>query len=151
MKKILVVLVALLCLTTSAFADPWRVFDNADLFTDAEVSEIEQSIFAFQRETNIDFAVLTTDDYLGTENWKAIADSFYDSEDLGFGRNASGLLYYIDMNQRVPYVLTSGATVNVFDSNAIAKAHDVCFGSLAEGKYMEAVIKMIDAATEAFK
>ena len=149
MKRAFIVFVTVLCLVSSALAEPWRVFDNAGLFSDEEIETIEQAIFAFQRQNNLDFAVLTTDDYIGKENWQAIADSFYDAENFGFGRQASGMLYYIDMNQRVPYISTAGEMIVVFDAAAIAKAHDASFSFLADGKYQDAVLRMIKSATEA--
>lgn len=137
-----------LCFTTSAIAEPWRVFDNAGLFSSEDVNTIEQAIFEFQCNTNIDFAVLTTDDYIGKENWKTIADSFYDSENFGFGHQASGMLYYIDMNQRIPYISTCGEMIQVFDSFALTEAHDICHSFLASGQYKDAVLQMIEFATK---
>lgn len=149
MKKIFVLFVALIFLYSAASAESWRVFDNAGLFTDEEIETIEQAIFDFQRNTNLDFAVLTTDDYIGTKNWAAIADSFYDCENFGFGRRASGMLYYIDMNQCVPYVSTAGNMIGIFDNDKIEKAHESCYDFLAEGKYKDAVLRMIKSAEEA--
>lgn len=153
MKKRLfcLVFIAFLCFANCAFADSWRVFDNAGLFTAEETEEIEQAIFAFQRTTNFDFAVLTTTDYIGQDNWKSIADSFYDSEGFGFGHQASGMLYYIDMNQRIPYVSTCGEMIQLFDSDTLAAAHDACHPFLSTGKYKDAVLKMIESATNAFE
>ena len=149
MKKVLCVLVALLCLASSAVAAPWRVFDNAGLFSKDDVAEIEQAITEFQIKTGFDFAVLTTDDYLGFKNESAIADSFYDAEKFGVGYYNSGMLYYIDMNQRVPYVSTTGEMIRIFDRVTNIKAHDACHPFLASGEYKEAVLKMIECAAQA--
>lgn len=154
MKRFIAIIVAVLCVTTSAFADPWRVFDNARLFTDEEIETIERAIFSFQRETNFDFAVLTTNDYLGKDNCTAIADSFYDSENFGFGRQASGMLYYIDMNQKIPYISTAGEMIYILDADKLNAAHDASFAFLCEGEYAKAVLRMIESATtlvEAYK
>lgn len=150
MKRFIALLIVVLLLLVSvASAEPWRVFDNADLFTDEEIQAIEHAIFDFQRNTNLDFAVLTTDDYIGKENWAALADSFYDCENFGFGRKASGMLYYIDMNQRVPHISTAGEMICIFDDVAIYNAHETVHQLLAYGKYSEATLKMIELATEA--
>lgn len=148
MKRIIILLICSFCFVSSTFAENWRVFDNARIFSEEEVIKIEQAVFNFQRSTNIDFAVLTTDDYIGKGNWKQIADSFYDSENFGFGHQASGMLYYIDMNQRTPYISTCGEMVYVFDSDMITSAHDSCHAFLANGQYMNAVLRMIEIATE---
>ena len=92
MKRMFLIVATVLCFISAAFAEPWRVFDNAGLFSAEDIVAIEQAIFAFQRSTSFDFAVLTTDDYIGKENWAAVADSFYDSEDFGFGQQTSGML-----------------------------------------------------------
>ena len=150
MKRFLgLLLVILLSCASLANAEPWRVFDNAGLFSDEDITVIEQAIFEFQKNTNLDFAVLTTDDYIGKENWTAIADSFYDCENFGFGRSASGMLYYIDMNQRIPYVSTAGEMMCIFDDDTLEKAHDSSHAFLVEGKYKDAVLRMIESATEA--
>lgn len=151
MKRMFLVVAAIFCFASSALAKPWRVFDNAQLFSEEEISIIEQAIFDFQREANVDFAVLTTDDYIGNRNQQSIANTFYDSENFGFGQQASGVLYYIDMNQRIPCISTTGKMVDIFDEVAITKAHEACHMSLANGDYKGAVLKMINSASEAIK
>lgn len=147
--KRLCVLLMILCLMFSAVAhaEPWRVFDNAGLFTEEDIVVIEEAIFTFQRATNIDFAVLTTDDYLGGET-KAISDYFYDVMNFGFGSQASGMLFYIDMNRRVPCVTTSGDMILLFNP-VLESALYACHPFLKEGAYKDAVLKMIELATEA--
>ncbi len=65
MKRFLVLFLMLSLACTSSLAEPWRVFDNARLFSAEDNEAIEQAVSKFQRETNMDFVVLTTDDYLG--------------------------------------------------------------------------------------
>ena len=149
MKRIIVLMICMFGFVASVSAESWRVFDNACLFTQSEITEIEKAIFDFQRSTNNDFAVLTTDDYIGKENWKQIADSFYDSENFGFGHQASGMLYYIDMNQRTPYISTCGEMIDIFDSDTLASAHNACHCFLSSGQYKDAVLQMIEIAAEA--
>lgn len=154
MKRFVLILIAALCITTQSFAEPWRVFDNAGLFTDEDTKSIEHAIFTFQRTTNLDFVVLTTDDYLGKNNWTTIADSFYDSGNFGFGHQASGMLYYIDMNQRIPYISTCGEMVYMLDGDKLDAAHDASFTFLCNGEYAKAVLQMIETVTtsvEAYK
>ena len=149
MKKVLSILLVLLCLGSVAVAKSWCVFDNAGLFSKEDIEEIEQAITNFQIKTNLDFAVLTTDDYLGYKNWAPIADSFYDAEKFGFGYRHSGMLYYIDMNQRTPYVSTAGNMIQFFSDSELTAAHDACYPFLASGEYKKAVLKMIECATNA--
>lgn len=149
MKRIFVLLIALVLCASSACADYWRVFDNAGLFSGEEIVEIEQAISDFQRKTNMDFAALTTDDYLGKKDSALdFANWFYDSQNFGFGHRANGMLYYIDMNQRISYISTCGEMVDIFDTITVDHAHEECHQFLVDGKYSEAVMKMIELATE---
>lgn len=149
MKRLFAVIIVFVCITTVSFAEPWRVFDNAGLFSTEDVEAIEQAIYTFQRETNLDFAVLTTDDYLGYNNRTAIADSFYDSENFGFGRLASGMLYYLDMNQKYPCVSTCGEMIGIFDTDTLDEAFDASHHFLVAGCFKDAVLHMIESATAA--
>lgn len=148
MKRLCALLIVIcLSFSTVACAEPWRVFDSAGLFTEEDIIAIEEAIFQFQRSTNFDFAVLTTDDFLGG-NTKVIGDYFYDVMNFGFGSQASGILFYIDMNQRVPCVTTMGEMIFVFD-HKLDSAFDVCVPYLQAGAYKDAVLKMIELVTEA--
>ena len=149
MKRILIVFVAFVCFVSSSAAESWRVFDNAALFTAEEVKAIEYVIWNFQQKTNLDFAILTTDDYIGEENQKAIADSFYDSEDIGFGQQASGMLYYLDMNQRIPYISTCGKMVDILADDTLVTVHESAYPSLETAQYKDAVIEIITSVLEA--
>lgn len=149
MKKVLSMLLVLLCLASSALAQNGRVFDNAGLFSKEDIAEIEQAISDFQIKTDFAFVVLTTDDYLGFKNFASVAESFYIAEKFGFDRFNSGMLYYIDMNQRYPYVSTHGKMVTLFESTMLLAAHDACHPFLASGQYKQAVLKMIECATNA--
>lgn len=149
MKRIIAILFVALCLVSSGIAEPWRVFDNAGLFSAEEIQDIEQAIFDFQRKTNFDFAVLTTDDYIGNQNQCAIADSFYDAENFGFGHQASGMLYYIDMNQRIPYISTCGEMIVIFNETTLTDTHEAAFPLLASAQYKDAVLTTIESASKA--
>lgn len=151
MKKLLSILLVLLCVATSALAAPWRVFDNAGLFSEKDITEIEQAISDFQNNTGCAFYVLTTDDYLGYKNWATIADSFYYAENPSWGMQVNGMVYYIDMNQRVPYISTFGKMSRALADGAISAAHDDCHSFLVAGEYKSAVFKMIDIAAEAYE
>lgn len=98
MKRLLVLVVLLVLFVNSAFAEPWRVFDNADIFTEEEEESIEEAITDFQRSTNMDFVVLSTDDYVGEPD--DVAQFFYQNGPFGFGASASGFIYYVSAFHR---------------------------------------------------
>lgn len=64
MKKVFCLILCLLCLCNGSFAEPFRVYDNADLFNEQEEQHIESKIDEFRQKNKIDFAVLTTDDFI---------------------------------------------------------------------------------------
>ena len=151
MKRLLVLLlVVLLSCTSVANAEPWRVFDNAGLFTLEEVETLEQAIFDFQRNTKFDFAVLTTDDYLG-KNSAEIAKAFVISENLGFGQHGSGILYYLATYDGMlfPTISCGGEMRDAFDQSKRKTALEIVDPFIENGEYTEAVISMIESATEA--
>ena len=148
MKKFVSLILFLLFLFSSAFAESWRIFDNANLFSKDEIEELENKILSLQKDTNIDFVVLTTDDYLGLNNQQFIAETFYDSGSFGFGRSASGLIYYIDMNQHYHYVSTSGKMISLFENYTHSSLED-CALYMKTGEYKESVSKMLDWAMKA--
>ena len=153
MKKLFVLLICfVVAFGAAANAEPWRVFDNAGLFTQEETEEIEQAIFEFQRITNYDFAFLSTDDYLGKDSAE-IGKAFYTAENLGFGQNGSGVLYYIAIynNGIKPTVICGGNMCSVFDIDKRKSALEICDALIVNTSYKEAVLKMLEFALEAVK
>lgn len=150
MKRMFLIVAIILCFVSSAFAETWRVFDNARLFTDEEIEVIEQAIFDFQRNTKYDFAVLTTDDYLGKNNAE-IARAFAVAENLGFGQYGSGVIYYLATYDGMlyPTVSCSGEMRNAFDLSKREIAVSTVDTFIENGEYAEAVLGMIASATEA--
>ena len=145
MKKLVVFVFLFLLVCTSAIAELWRVFDNAGIFSESEIEEMENEISAFQRDANVDFVVLTTDDYLGSGNQQIIASAFFDSGNFGLGRLASGMIYYIDMEQRWHCVATIGEMESVFEEY-VNSSLDACADFMLSKDYKGAVLEMLDWA-----
>lgn len=143
MKKTISVMVLLFLLffCFSAMAEQQRVFDYANLFSSEEKAELESEILQFQKDTAIDFAILTTKEEITDQ--AQYADSFFDSGDFGYGKNNSGALYLIDMYNRVPYLSTAGLVIDIMTDDRIQYAHEICYNDLRNGKYFEAVQKML--------
>ena len=145
MKKLvslaLVLVLAVCCLSVAA-ADQWRVFDNAGLLTAAEKSDLEDSIRAFQQETNMDFVFLSTDDYLADDPF-TVATFFWDNGPYGLGKSASGVIYYIDMYHCIPTIATTGDAVQLLDGHYDA-LYDDSYDALSQGKYYDAIKTILD-------
>lgn len=151
MRRILVLLMALMLCTSSASADYWRVFDNAGLFSAEDVETIEQAIADFQRTTNTDFAVLTFEGFFGNNISGEIAELFYEYNDFGFGHTASGIVYFFHLYDGLLYANfglkgETNASVDEETHHSIAVS---CRQFITEGNYTSAVLYLIDSAKEA--
>lgn len=89
-----------------------RVFDGAGLFTESERTSMEEEIASMRRDMNMDVVIVTTDDAEGktAENY---SEDFYINGNFGTGKEYSGVLFLIDMDNRELY-LTPVGTMNRF-------------------------------------
>ena len=145
MKKILTAcfaFVLLLCVSVSAFAAGAPVVDMAGLFSAEEETVLTEMIQKFRDSTGMDFAIITTDDAHDSTQ-QEIADDLYDQGGYGLGEEASGILYYIDMYERIPYLCTTGAMIDYMTDERIEAAHEACHSALAHGQYGAAAEKML--------
>lgn len=152
MKRILVLFLCL-CVAFPAFADSQRVFDNAGLFTDEEIAALEEMISEFQQRTKTDFAVLTTDDFLGHDDpiyLQAFAKTFFASQGFGLGPGKSGLILYIDSDARKYCVvgddLWRGYMQDERNDEIIIAMH----GSMVDGNYFSSARIAIEEAEKAY-
>lgn len=151
MKRMFLIVTTVLCFISTALGEPWRVFDNAKLFTDEEIKTIEQAISDFQRFTNNDFAVLTFEGYFGKNNSGDIAMAFYNSNNFGFGNQASGVIYFFHVIDGMLYASYGwrGEMCNIWNDEINAAVSEDCRNLVHEGKYSNAVLKLIESAAEA--
>lgn len=147
MKRLLILLLCFM-LPLSAFAEPFRVYDNADLFTAEEENALENAIKEYRWETKTDFAILTTDDFLGENNQLVIASEFYDAMNFGIAQNKDGMIFYIDMRMRTPAISTCGSVIKLMTDEKLNRIFDAVTPLLSEGKYAEAMITAIQEATK---
>lgn len=143
MKKWFGILLAVLLLCAfGAQAAGAPVVDEADLFTASEEAELEQLIAAFQEATGMDFVVYTTDAEHSSSQMD-IAAELYDRGGYGLGEENSGVIYYIDMYERIPTLVTTGAMIDYLTDERIEAAHNGVFDALASGYYADAAQQMI--------
>ena len=146
MKKIFsafLVSMMLLCLCAGALAAGPAVVDEADLFTPDEEAALTMLIEQFRDEHEMDFGIVTTDYSHGDSSQQEIADELYDQGGYGIGEYANGILYYIDMYERIPYLCTTGEMIDYMTDERIAAAHEAVDDDLASGCYAEAAEAMI--------
>lgn len=142
-QRIFALLLILSCLWAgAALASEDRVFDRAGLFTASEIQELEQEIQSFQEATGMDFVILTSSEsHDGSA--QQVADEYYDQGGFGLGEENSGILYYIDMDDRYHYLSTTGAMIDYMTDARIENAIDEVTRYLSAGAYAQGASQMI--------
>ena len=112
-----------------------RVFDQADLLTPAQESGLEEDIAQFQRDTGMDFVLVTTRQPHEGVSVQTVADDFYDKYGFGLDEEHSGALYYIDLYGRDHYLSTTGKMIDIMTDQRIDSAISAAQPSLTAGDY----------------
>ena len=109
-SALLAVLVLLICLSASGFADgtegdtlPYYVSDVANLLTDAQRQTLEDSARAVSERYSCGVYVVTLPDYreyTQSRDVFAFAQEFYRTYNLGIGSNRTGILLLLSMDER---------------------------------------------------
>lgn len=145
MKKLFVVLLCVLtCFCFCAQAEGARIIDDANLFSADEEIALYGLIDRFQQQTGMDFVIYTSA-AAHDESQASIADDLYDYGGYGLGEERSGILYFIDMYERIPYLSTTGAMIDYMTDERIEAAHESCYSLLASARYADAAEQMIHA------
>lgn len=114
-----------------------KVYDDADLFTQDEIENLQQRCIELAEETELDIVVVTTDDAQGKTACE-YADDFFDYNGFGFEKPmGTGILYLIDMDNREAWVSTSGDAIGYFSDKSIRRITDSIYSYLANGSYYE--------------
>ena len=114
MKRILKLLLPFLmafALCLPVLAEEQRVFDNAGLLDEWEVSMLEDKIQDLRDTYDMDVVLLTLNSLDG-KTAEGYADDYYDEN--GFGENGfgeNGMLFLLDMDTRSWYMLTHGTAI----------------------------------------
>ena len=90
-----------------------QVIDDAGVLSEGIIAQITDEIDAIERDHHVDVVVLVTYDVpidYSDSLWRVeqFADDFYDHGGYGMGDDFSGVLYLIDLNNRVQYISTGG-------------------------------------------
>ena len=130
MKKIKGIMICLLICTflvmgsmtvwadqTGAVSGQPRVFDQAGLFSETEIIQLEEKIAQCRKSTKMDVVIVSA--YAdGERSAEEYADDYYDYGGFGVGKKASGvlLLYYMDGPGQPGgecYISTAGTMINM--------------------------------------
>lgn len=147
MKKIKGIIICLLICTflvmgsmavwadqTGAVSGQPRVFDQAGLFSETEIIQLEEKIAQCRKSTKMDVVIVSA--YADGERLaEEYADDYYDYGGFGAGKKASGvlLLYYMDGPGQPGgecYISTAGTMINMLTDERIESILDDVYGDL---------------------
>ena len=102
-----------------------QVIDESGLFSADEIAQMDELISSIQDTYQMDAVVLTTDKVPNNRSSQSeeetmdYADEYFDRHGYGRGEDRAGLLYLIDMNNRVSYVSTNGVMIDYIDDDRL--------------------------------
>lgn len=93
-----------------------RVFDLAGLFSESERIALEERIAELRHSLRpYDMAVLTADN--GVYDTQDYADRFYEDHGIGTDENRSGVLFFLDMQNRTVWISTAGDLIGIISDS----------------------------------
>lgn len=119
---------------TGAVSGQPRVFDQAGLFSETEIIQLEEKIAQCRKSTKMDVVIVSA--YAdGERSAEEYADYYYDYGGFGVGKKASGvlLLYYMDGPGQLGgecYISTVGTMINMLTDERIESILDDVYGDL---------------------
>lgn len=141
MKRLLALIVAMLLVPCMALASS-RVIDDAGLFSQSEIAQMEELIAAIQDTYQMDVVVLTSYDAKKNDT-QDFADLYYENHAYGIGEDDAGLLYLIDMNNRVPCISTTGAMADYITDSRLEELFDCSYDQLRSGQYGQSTLTLL--------
>lgn len=116
----------------------YYVNDAADLFTDEEEAELESYAEQIQSDYGMTVAVLTSEE--ANSDSLDFADIYYEDN---YGHNTDGMVFFIDMYNRVPTISTSGAMIDYITDSRLNALFDGCDGYLQNADYYSAAYSVV--------
>ena len=119
---------------TGAVSGQPRIFDQAGLFSETEIIQLEEKIAQCRKSTKMDVVIVSA--YAdGERSAEEYADDYYDYGGFGVGKKASGvlLLYYMDGPGQPGgecYISTAGTMINMLTDERIESILDDVYGDL---------------------
>ena len=143
-KVIAVILILAMCLGLAAAlftsSTPARdqidgVYDQADLLDDSQERALTQRLEKYAGKYKSDIASVTTDNAGGLSS-QAYADRY--AENLGMSMQEdgyAGILFLIDMDNRMIYMSTSGQAIAYYSESRIDSVLDKCYSRIIDEDY----------------
>ena len=127
-------------------ANQQKVYDGADLLTEAQEAALQEEAVELAEEIEMDVLLVTTDDTGGLSTSR-YNEAFYNSHSFGYeGPGGSGIQFLIDMEHRQYYLLTAGEGDTRYTDAEIEKIYDRIAPAMEEGDYAGACSRFLEAA-----
>ena len=126
-----------------------RIWDECGLFSEEEKSAINTAIQAIRKDYDMDCGVLTTRSVpnnrsdTSEEQTVKYADAWYENSGMGLGEDRAGILYVLDMNNRVSYVSTAGVMIDYIGEGREEELLSSADEGLGRRKYGQAALSLL--------
>ena len=141
-KKITAVIVFMLMtimMVVPVFAYEERVFDESGLFTEDEITQINEEIDYIRNTYACDVVVVTTDDSEG-KSAVEYADDYFDYNGFGMGEELDGIILTVNMDLREYWMSTHGQAILWFSDNEIEGMKSTVQSYLSDSDYGNGVL-----------
>ena len=146
-KRFWMVLLTVLLLPLYALAERPVVVDDANLFSTQEEESIAAKAQEIIDKYQVDIVVVTS--YAPkAERSQDFADDYFDYNGYGIGEDGAGLLYLIDMTNRVPTISTKGVMIDYITDHRLNELFDCSYDALRDRKYGRSTLQLLDRLEE---
>ncbi|WP_018930991.1 TPM domain-containing protein [Gracilibacillus lacisalsi] len=119
-------------------AEHQYIYDDADIFNDEEISELEQLAVEYSEENKTDLLVVTTKDP-GDRDVKEYTQDFYDENAPGYNQaHGDTAILTIDLNESEVYVAGFGNKQDYLSNERLDQIREHITPLLSDGDYKEA-------------
>ncbi len=132
----IITMILIILLGINAYAIDQKVYDEADLFSEAEEDALQMKAVELSEKLSLDIVILTIMDNKGKTS-RDYADDFYDENGFGYGEGYDGLILLINMEDREVYISTCGKAIEYFTDARIDGVLDKVYIYLTEGNYSQ--------------
>lgn len=144
MKKLLSLLMLMLLLPAAALAET-QVVDDAMILTAEEEERITKIIDTIEARAEVDIVVLTTRDTPVDNTYdmryaRDFADDYFDYNGYGRGTERSGMLFLVDMHNRIMWLSTSGSMIQAISDDEVDAILDAAYNAVSNGDYASGIV-----------
>ena len=149
-KRCMLLLAVLLLLLPVCASANEQIIDECGLFTAEERVQIGAKIDKIRGTYQMDVAVMTSRSVpynrsdTSLEQTADFADEYYDRNGYGLGEDRAGILYLLDMKNRVSYISTCGVMIDYVNDRRRESILSAADPYLSRGAYGQAVLALLD-------